>query len=181
MSKIMETRIAICRYGDEESVLKDLSNFGWSLANKKLLNRFGNPLPANERVSESDLREKCSYELSLVRRIDEELVIELNSLQNEYEKLVFIDTSFGGGKITASVFLTIAFIVFLSLALSRVVGSDAGVISLLIFAFLALGGIVAINVSGGIKVANRIKHNEEVAKMRKSLLDQAKQLLKGQK
>ena len=112
MAKVLETKKKICRYVYLDKCVGEVKCFGWELTNKILLNRFGNPLNPNEDISESDLREKCSYELSLTREVEKESISQLNSLEFEYESMKYLPNHFSGGRITGCVFLTIAIIVF---------------------------------------------------------------------
>ncbi|MBR0439757.1 MAG: hypothetical protein IJK27_03290 [Bacilli bacterium] len=178
MEKQVQTKTVVCRYGTEMEYLKLLKKFGWELSSKRLLNRFGNTLPPNEKLTESELIEKCSYELTVSRIIDPELGLKLNSIENEYESLILRPNHFGGGRVTAMVFLSIAI-----LALSIVSGvmfseGDSSVGStLLIFDLLAIGGLIAIIVTGAFIVAMDCKENESLEKEKKRLLDEAEKML----
>ena len=78
--EIYETRKEICKYALLETVVQEYALFGWTLSQKILLNRFGSPLPYGETLSENDLREKCSYELSFSRTVESKKVPTLNKL-----------------------------------------------------------------------------------------------------
>ena len=46
IDNMVETRKDICRYGNENKIIKEYAQFGWTFESKRLLNRFGNPLPS---------------------------------------------------------------------------------------------------------------------------------------
>ena len=106
MSKIIDKREIVVSYKDSEKEIKTLANFGWTVESRILLNRFGNPIPDNGEVSESDKIEKCSYRLNLVRVINEESLMALNQLQHQYDSIRYADQGFSGKLITGSVFLS---------------------------------------------------------------------------
>ena len=81
METPLDSKIIRCRYGSEDKVVKDYACFGWTIASKTLLNRFGNPLPVDARVSEDDKREKCSWELTFKRFVSPEKAQKLYLLE----------------------------------------------------------------------------------------------------
>ena len=179
MEKQIESKIVTCRYGTEKEYLDDLKQFGWTLASKRILNRFGNPLPANERVSESDLREKCSYELTLNRYSDPETSMKLNALENEYNNQVLKQACFSGGRVTGMVFLSLA-ILILSIVSGSFLSTDASnsaAIALLVLDFLAIGGLIAIILTGAFSVANACKYNDLAREKRKQIAKEASKLI----
>lgn len=181
MDEILENKSIRVRYGTEDQVLADYANFGWKCINKVLLNRFGNPLPLNEVLSEADKREKCFWDLSLNRVISQEKSERIASLEYEYSCLAPCDTSFGRGRITATVFLTIGFIICVILSISSILGDGenpmAGFTAAVVMASMCLGGIVAIVVPGALRVRNRVIRNEESVVRRKQILIDAKKIL----
>ena len=181
MDEVLETKVIRCRYGEEDRVLREQSAFGWRCVSKNLLNRFGNPLPANERVSESDKREKCTWDLSLNRVIDPEKANKLSSLENEFNSYSHVDTSFGKGRITGSVFLTIGIFILVIIGASNLT-SDAEnatnvAFAVFMIALVALMGLIAIIVVGALSVRNRVIENETAERRKKYILNEAKKIL----
>ena len=177
MEKVFETRKKICRYTEVNSYLKTMKNFGWEINNKILLNRFGNPLNPNENVSESDLREKCSYELTLQREVEKDSISKLNSLEMEYESEKYLDAFFGRGRVTACVFLTLAVIVFFILAFSP--NENAVATAFAVLAFVALLGLIAVVLTGALSVYKRCQYNDNLAERKKQILKEARDLLES--
>ena len=85
MGKVIENRKIVCRYGNTEKIIEEQKNFGWVATSRVILNRFGKPLPLDTKISEQTLISKCSVELTFVREVEEEKIVQLNSLQVEYE------------------------------------------------------------------------------------------------
>lgn len=187
MENILETKTIRCRYGSEAQVVKDYSAFGWRLISKNLLNRFGNPLPIDARISESDKREKCSFELTFNRSIDPDKANKLSLLENEYDSLTTADTSFGRGRITASIFMSLGLVIFIIMIASAFSGnngsgstvevSSAMITMFTIFALLLAGGLAAIIAPGVVRVVRAAKQNEEVKKRKTEILQEAEKIL----
>lgn len=181
MEKQVETKTVTCRYGTENEYLDDLKNFGWNLASKKLLNRFGNPLATNEKVSESDLREKCSYELTLNRLIDPEISMKLNALENEYNSLVLKQSCFSGGRVTGMVFLSAAALFFLIMSITMFRSNEVnGATVFLILGLVAISGLIAIILTGAFSVARACKDNNHAIERRKQLVKEASKIVAEQ-
>ena len=179
MANIVENRTVVCKYVDERKTIDEYTQFGWILTNKILLNRFGNPLSTNERVSNDDLEEKCSYQLYFTRGIDDSVAMEVNRLQAKYNDIPLLDNSFGGGRVTGCVFLTLALLTFLILSISgfqRVISVSVGIMSLILF-FLAAAGITAIIWGGVVSVINANKKNADIQKQKDEIVAEAKRLL----
>lgn len=187
MENILETKTIRCRYGSETQVVKDYSAFGWRLISKNLLNRFGNPLPIDARISESDKREKCSFELTFNRSIDPDKASKLSLLENEYDSLTTADTSFGKGRITASILMSVGLTIYAIMLLPMFFNSDGSgksieisssiVIMLTILALLLVGGLAAVIAPGIVRVVKATKQNEEVKKRKAEILQEAEKIL----
>lgn len=178
MAKIIENKTEVCKYVDYEKRVKELSDFNWVVSSKVLLNKFGNPLSTNEKVDEDDLKEKCSYELHLVREIEDSSVIKVAQLQNEYEANPLKDNSFGGGRVTGCVFLSLLFFgtLFPSIScfsMNLVVGGWI----LLIIAILAGLGITAIIWTGIVSVINANEENIVIQQKRDQIAEQARNMM----
>lgn len=171
MDKIIDKRTIRVRYGTEEKYLKDYAHFGWSLSSKNLLNRFGNPLPLDEKVSESDKREKCFYDLYLVRELESDKIKKLDNLQNEYDSYEPIQTCFSGQRVTGSVFLTIGAIIF------GIFASVYGYIYYLIPFILFLMGLLAVIITGIFHVISSCKRSDSNEARKKQILEDAKKIL----
>lgn len=179
MANVMENRNEVVRYGKENKYLKEFGKFGWTLQSKQLLNRFGNPLPLDEarRISEDDLREKCSYNLKMVRVVDDSIVNQLHSLEHEYQALEYYPASFGGGRVSGSVWLSL---VSISLILVGIWGMDINSIlcvALITFGVICGMPIAFIFMSGCSKVSKERKKNLEIKNQKDNLVDQAQKLL----
>ena len=182
MENILETKTIRCRYGAETQVVNDYSSFGWRLVNKILLNRFGNPLPIDAQISESDKREKCSFELVFNRHIDPEKANRLSLLENEYDSLTTANTSFGRGRITASIFMSLGLAVFVLCIMMYLTDPDFSLstsffLLFIMFALFLGGGLVAIVVPGALRVARAVRQNEATAKRKAILLQEARKIL----
>ena len=176
MSKIIETRKARCRYGREAQFIKDFELFGWSLSSKQILNRFGNPLPLDERVSEDDLREKCFYELTFTREEEKEIADKLNSLQIEYSSEERLQTCFTGKRVTACVFITLAVLLFGILA-GAFYGDWASFYVFFTACLIALGGFAAVIATGILQVVKNGKKNDANFARRKQIEREVEKLL----
>ncbi|MBO4856381.1 MAG: hypothetical protein J5511_03310 [Bacilli bacterium] len=184
MENTLDSKIIRCRYGSEDKVIKDYSCFGWTIASKTLLNRFGNPLPVDARISEDDKREKCSWELTFKRFVTPDKAQKLYLLENEYDSLTIANTSFGRGRITGAVFLTLASIVsFITYGSSfyRTTNEFEATTTLttmfLIFGLAFAGGLAAVLVPGILRVSKAVKQNEETEKARKEILKKARKII----
>lgn len=177
MATISETRDITVKYGREDQYIHNFSSFGWRCVSKKLLNRFGNPLPLGEKVSEDDLREKCSYQLTFKREVDESVVAELDALQAQYEDEQLLDTSFGKGRITGSVFLTIGFISCIAAIATGHLTTGALMVMIFFASFTFLGN-AAIIATGIVRVVNANKKNAKIRDKQDEILDRARRLLK---
>ena len=186
MENILETKTIRCRYGSETQVVKDYSAFGWRLISKNRLNRFGNRLPIDAQISESDKREKCSFELTFNRSIDPDKANKLSLLENEYDSLTTADTSFGKGRITGSIFLTLGLSIFLIMMIFVYTSHDNSgtieissslIIMLFILALFLLGGLAAVIAPGVVRVVKAAKQNEEVKKRKAEILQEAEKIL----
>lgn len=179
ISEIREERV---RYGQEDKYIDQFSNFGWRCTSKRILNRFGNPLPLGERVSENDLREKCFYQLTLKREVDESIIPELDALQAKYEDNPILNVSFGKGRIFWSVVLTIVFIALIVGFISSMgTGITTGAtVTLAILAFLSFGGAAALISTGVARVARLSRKNNEASEAQDRILKEARLLLRKQ-
>lgn len=183
MAVISETKEERVRYGQEDKYLDQFSHFGWRCTSKRILNRFGSPLPLGEKVSEDDLREKCFYQLIFKREVDESIIPQLDALQAKYEENPIIDVSFGKGRIVWSILLTVAFIVLISLIVSivskekRVSGSVGALIALACF---AAGGISALISTGIVRTVRLNKRNDQVSIVQDKIVIEARKLLRQQ-
>lgn len=181
MSKIVETRKEHCKYGNENTYIKIYGFFGWSYSSKQLLNRFGNPMPIDERISESDMREKCSYELTFTREVEKETADELNKLQNEYLSIKEFQSCFSGKRVTGCVFLTIAVLFFSSFAVGFYF-SDNSLWSLyIIFAFLAFCGLIAVIIPGVFVAMKNGETNDKNKIRKKQIKEKAAEILSKEK
>lgn len=180
MANKIEYRTVVVRYGKENECIKHQQHFGWQLTHKTLLNRFGNPLTSDAGIDEDDLREKCSWELHFVREIEESKVIKLCNLQNEYDSYLPLDTSFGKGRITGAVWLSI-FSIACYIAGGYWLGTPgiALAIALLFIGFFIFGvPIIIIFITGAARIARISSENEKRAKKRKEIASEAQKLLK---
>lgn len=189
MEKVVENKTVRCRYGCEEEVLKEQANFGWKCISKVLLNRFGNPLPVNERVSESDKREKCSWDLCLNRIVTPDQSAKLAPLEYEYNSCTPVDTSFGKGKITALVFITIGVMILIMLGLIYLYSYPVGyqhddpimstTMAYVYFtgAAIGIGGLIGITVPGAFSVRKRVIRNEQSKERKKQIIEEVRQIL----
>ena len=143
MSIFIETRTERCRYGREDRIIDDYKIFGWSFSSKQLMNRFGNPLPIDMRLSEKELRNKCFYDIVFTREAEKEDSDKLNSLQSEYFSYELKQTCFTGKRVTVCVFLTILLIAFIVLAVSKDQTTSLIGLILTIITALGLAGIIA--------------------------------------
>lgn len=176
IDNMVETRKDICRYGNENKIIKEYAQFGWTFESKRLLNRFGNPLPSDARVSEDDLKEKCSYELYFKRQIHESKVIELTNLQNEYDSIRLLDESYGGGRVTGSVFISIASIAcFFASAFSV---AQSAKIALAIIGLFVGSPIIVIFITGCSRKARASNKNVKLRKQKQVIADKAQEVLK---
>ena len=187
MENPLDSKVIRCRYGSESKVIADYACFGWTIASKTLLNRFGNPLPVDARITEDDKREKCSWELTFKRFVNPEKAKKLYLLENEYDSLTVANTSFGKGRITATVFMSLALMI-LVIAIVSFYSSPvqtgtsfelnySTLIIMIIFAFLLLGGIAGVIVPGILRVVKAVKQNNETENKRKEILAEAKRIL----
>lgn len=182
MAVIVETREERVRYGQEDKYIDQFFNFGWRCTSKRILNRFGNPLPLGERVSENDLREKCFYQLTLKREVDESIIPELDALQAKYEDNPILDVSFGKGRIFWSVVLTIVFIALIvGFISSRRTGiTTGGATVLIIVACISFGGAFALISTGIARVIRLNRRNDEAIEIQDNILTEARTLLRKQ-
>ena len=179
MANRVEYRTIVCRYGKDSEIILAQRYFGWEFSHKTLLNRFGNPLTTDAGIDEDDLREKCSWELHFVREVEESKIMELSRLQNEHDSILPLDNSFGKGRITGSVWLSI-----FSIACYIVGGyylftpGIALAITLMILGFILFGvPIIIIFTTGAGRVVRINKENEKRSKVRKEIVAKAKKLL----
>ncbi len=121
MSENLQTNKVVVRYPLKRQYVEERKKYGWKLQNEMLLNRFGNPLPIGERVSQEDLEEKCSYELIFTRDIEPEIADKLDKIHDELSTLKILNNKFGGGRVTAMVFLSIGILVLALLGLGAII------------------------------------------------------------
>lgn len=180
MAEITENKTVRVRYINESSTIEECRRFGWVLVNKTLLNRFGNPLPIDHRLSEAELKEKCYLDLYFRRTVDENLSLRLSMLQMEYDKNVPVRSSFGGGRVTGLVFLSLAFIIFFALIVTyffRSNGTIAQLIAFITINQLAAGGMAAIIITGVLSVKRGNRRNIEIKQNRLRISEEASKLL----
>ena len=181
MEKKLEQRTIRCRYGEEDRYLKDISSFGWSLSSKTLINRFGNPLPLDAHIDESEKREKCFIDLGLIREIETDKIMELNALQNEYDALSPVPGGFGKGRIVGMVFTMLGIFFFFALSYTFFgTGNPEATATGFVFLVLGLlfiGGIVALIVSGVGRVKKISAKNKARLARRNELKQKAEEIL----
>lgn len=180
MSKTQETRIQCCKYGNEKKLINAFSIFGWNYSSKQLLNRFGNPLPYDTKLDESELREKCSYNVSFTREIEQERARKLDKLQSEYFELKEYQRCFSGKRVTGCVFLTVAIILFIILTFSFYGANpnNSNWVFALVALLIALLGLIAVIITGVFGVINNCKKSDEVKKRKEQIIKEAKEILK---
>lgn len=180
MAKILQTKTERVRYGQEEKYIEDFEKFGWNLKQKQLLNRFGNPLPLGEYVSEDDKREKCFYDLSLERVVDEKVSKELISLETEYHSIKLEDASFGGGRVVGAIWLSLFSLtcIILGVIWLRTPGMVLAIASLAAGIFIFGAPISLIFANGCGRVVRANKKNKEIEKQKEQIVEEAQKLLK---
>ena len=180
MANKIEYRTVVVRYGKENECINHQKHFGWQLSHKTLLNRFGNPLTSDVGIDEDDLREKCSWELHFVREVEESKVIKLSNLQSEYDSYLPLDTSFGKGRITGAVWLSIFSLACIipSAFWIDTPGIALGIALIAIGIFIFGIPIIIIFTTGAGRVARIIKENEKREKKRNEIVAEAQKLLK---
>ena len=177
MPTISETREITIPYRDKELVVEEYRNFGWTVTNTLILNRFGGPLEPDEHPSEKTLKEVCYVRLSFYRCIDDAHLKELMNLQSKCSKLKFYDEGIGGGPVTGCVFLSIA-------STSSIVG---GIVSpyqwltiLGIINGIGLGGFITLIMINAFKDRHKkIEHNKKVREERNAIFREAEKLLEN--
>ena len=179
MSKLLETRKERCRYGSEQIYINKFAKYGWSFSSKQLLNRFGNPMPLDTRISEAEKREKCFYDLTFSREFEKETIDKLNSLQNEEESLALKQGCFTGKRVSTCVFLTLVIIVCLAIYLNKTAGEKMLPVMLAI-AVIALIGLSAIVVVGVFRVKKNCQHNDQIRERKKQIDKEIEEVLKNQ-
>ena len=179
MAKKIEYRKVVVRYEKENECIKQQKHFGWQLNQKTLLNRFGNPLVSTAGIDEDDLREKCSWELSFIREVEETKIIELSNLQSEYDSYMPLDTSFGKGRITGAVWLSLfSFACIIGGAVWVGTPGIALAIALILVGIIVFGiPVIIVFTTGAGRVARIIKENERREMKRKEIALKAKELL----
>ena len=184
MSENLQTNKVVVRYPLKRQYVEERKKYGWKLQNEMLLNRFGNPLPIGERVSQEDLEEKCSYELIFTRDIEPEIADKLDKIHDELSTLKILNNKFGGGRVTAMVFLSIGILVLAiaAAALSEGAKTDPAFVppfnaswTLLVLAFLGLGAIIF---TGVLQVIKNIAKNVETKAKIETLEAEREELLK---
>ena len=179
MSKILETRKERCRCGTEQRFIKDYAKFGWSFSSKQLLNRFGNPLPADVRLSEAEKREKCFYDLTFIREYEKDTIDQLNSLQNEYGSLKEPQTCFTGKRVTSCVFITIFLLVGIFGTTSTYKPDNNTWTFFLVMAIVALLALAAIIIVGVFRVKKNCRERDRVVKRKRQIEQQVQTILKN--
>ena len=177
MSKVLETRKERCRCGTEQKHIKEFAKYGWSFSSKQLLNRFGNPMPLDTRISEAEKREKCFYDLTFNRELERENIDKLNSLQNESESLKRKQSCFSGKRVSTLVFLTIVLIVLLSFYFNRIVAENMLSV-VLVFAVITFAGLAAIIVVGVFRVKKNCQYNDQMNKRKQQIEKEVQDILK---
>ena len=179
MSRIIEKKTVRVPYRLADNYIKDFSKFGWLLVSKQLLNRFGNPVPAGEYISQDYLEEKCSFDIQIKREIDEKNAATLHSLENEYNSLTPYSTGFGGGRVVGCIFLSILSIAcYIAGVLWLQTPGIALAIALFLLGFFVFGTpIIIIFATGCAHVVRGGKKNLELEKQKEKIVEQAKPLL----
>lgn len=181
----METKVERVKCGTEAYCIKDAECFGWTFSSKRLLNKFGNPLPSNHGLSKEELLAKCYYDIQFVRDVDINLVKELSNLEDKYISLRIINATssrFGKGRIFAivvcSIVTTAAFGVLFS---SKGNFDSPSFIATIIVGLLGLAGLLSLIFTGvyQVKKTNSLQFDAEQERKRikskaKALLDQHK-------
>ena len=181
MSKILETRKERCRCGTEQKHIKEYEKYGWSFSSKQLLNRFGNPLPLDTRISEAEKREKCFYDLTFIREFEKETIDRLNSLQEEDQSLKLMQQCFTGKRVTSCVFLTLFLICFATCAVSTYKPDNNTWTFFLVGAAVMLLALIAIVVTGIFVVKRNCSSNDKVRKRKQEIKGQVDELIKKEK
>lgn len=181
MSKILETRKERCRCGTEQKYIKEYAKYGWSFSSKQLLNRFGNPLPLDTRLSEAEKREKCFYDLTFIREFEKETVDRLNSLQEEDQSLKLLQQCFTGKRVTSCVFLTLFLMGFTICAVSTYKVDNNAWTFFLVGAVVMLLALIAIVVTGVFVVKRNCKNNDVVRRRKQEIKRQVDELIKREK
>ena len=177
MAKIIENKTEVCKYVDYEKRVEELRVFNWVVSSKTLLNKFGNPLSTNEDIDEDDLKEKCSYELHLVREIEDSSVVKVTQLQNEYEANPLKDNSFGGGRVTGCVFLSLLFFSSLIISILNIQTNPIAGWIFIVLGVLAGLGITAIIWTGIVSVINANEENVVIQQKRDQIAEQARNMM----
>lgn len=181
MEKYVESRKIVCKYPLEKAITDEYHKFGWNPTKKTLLNRFGNPLPIGERVSQSDLEEKCSYEIIFTRETDYETASKLDKLQEQYHQIEIKPTHFGGRRVTGMVFISIGRLFMFALSIgffpTSLNETFPAYISTTIFFLLLSLGLHILIVTGIFQCINNGKKNEEKIRQQNDLEKSAKKLL----
>lgn len=178
MAIVTQTKKEVCRYSEYEYYSKTLAFFGWAITEKHLLNKFKNPVALGETISEADKREKCFYEISLKRTVDENKIYQLDKLFAEYDACKPQPAAFSGGRITAMVFVSLPLFGFLIAALSSISHSIALFITFFLLAiFLPMAGLAGLIVSGVFGVARILRENNKKEQRRKDILRLVQELL----
>ena len=179
MGRIIEKKTIRVQYRLADKYINDSSKFGWILVSKQLINRFGNPVPIGEYISEDDLKEKCAFDLQVKREIDEKNAVALHSLENEYNSFTPYSTGFGGGRVVGCIFLSIlSFACYIAGVLWLQTPGIALAIALFLLGFFVFGvPIIIIFATGCAHVVRAGKKNLELEKQKEKIVEQAKPLL----
>lgn len=182
MSPILETRTEICRYGNEDIYLTELEKFGWILSSKRIVYRNGTPLPLDTSYSEEVLRERFYVELTLERNVDDEVRVELNKLQREYDSLKPQPRRFGKGRVVGSVFISLLSFSCLIYAWPFYAKGDMNnFVTFLSLAIVFGAPIIPIFITG-IRGVVKYRNDVEAAKVKRAeIADMARELLESKK
>ena len=141
---MQETRKERCSYGYEKRLIDRLAKFGWQYSSKQLLNRYGNPLPLTNSLTESEKQQKCFLDVTFVRDLEEGLGPQINSLEDEYNTLIKLETSFTIKRVGSLIFLTFVLFVLLLLGFLDAFVFDNPLSHIEAIVFFVLSGIVAL-------------------------------------
>ena len=134
MAKKNETRVERCPFGKEQKYAEFFQKFGWTVASKRYVTQNGMVLPLGARIDKSYLNVSFC-DITFTRLVDEENLIRLNNLQNEYESTSIQKEKFSTHLIVICIVLGIFVIGFSALSiLAR--GYLYGIMALLICAAL---------------------------------------------
>ena len=179
---MQETRTERCGYGYKDRLIDRLAKFGWQYSSKRLLNRYGNPFPMNYSISEAEKRQRCFLDVVFVRDLKEGVGPQVNSLEDEYNSLTELETSFTAKRISALIFLTFVLSVFLLLGCLDCFIFDNELLKIEGIIFFVLAGVVFLLMGliiwmGIVHIRRNYQNNDIVNSRKQEILTQVGELL----